>query len=145
MQDSKRYLPLLGRALIALPFIFSGIGKLAAPAATIGFIGSVGLPFPQLGYLVALAVELGCATLLLIGYRVRPVAIVMGLFCVATAVFFHRNFADQSQMINFLKNIMILGGLLQVAYFGAGPVSIDARAAARSGEATINPVRGRTA
>ncbi len=126
MQDSNRYLPLLGRALIALPFIFSGIGKLAAPAATIGYIRAVGLPLPQLGLLVAVAVELGFATLLLVGYRVRPVAIVLALFCLATAVFFHHDFADQNQMINFLKNIMILGGLLQVVYFGAGPLSIEA-------------------
>jgi putative oxidoreductase len=45
---------------------------------------------------------------------------------VATAIFFHRNFADQNQMIHFLKNIMIAGGLLQIVYFGAGPMSIDA-------------------
>lgn len=68
----------------------------------------------------------GCATLLLLGYRVRPIAIVLALYCLATAIFFHRNLADQNQMINFLKNIMILGGLLQVVYFGAGPVSIEA-------------------
>jgi putative oxidoreductase len=126
MQESNRYLPLLGRALIALPFIFSGIGKLVAPATTIGYIAGVGLPFPQLGLVIAIAVELGCATLLLLGYRVRPIAIVLALYCLATALFFHRNFADQNQMINFFKNIMILGGLLQVVYFGAGPVSIEA-------------------
>jgi putative oxidoreductase len=126
MQESNRYLPLLGRALIALPFILSGIGKLAAPAATIGYIAGVGLPFPPLGLAIAIAVELGCATLLLLGYRVRPIAIVLALYCLATALFFHRNFADQNQMINFFKNIMILGGLLQVVYFGAGPVSIEA-------------------
>ncbi len=44
----------------------------------------------------------------------------------ATAIFFHRNFADQNQMIHFLKNVMIAGGLLQIVYFGAGPMSIDA-------------------
>ena len=126
MKDSNRYLPLLGRALIALPFMISGIGKIAAPAATIGHISSVGLPFPQLGLLIALAVELGCSTLLLLGYRVRPAAIVLALYCLATGIFFHRNFADQNQMINFFKNIMIMGGLLQVVYFGAGPMSIEA-------------------
>lgn len=126
MQDSNRYLPLLGRALIALPFIFSGIGKLAAPAATIGYISSVGLPLPQLGWIIALAVELGLSTLLLLGYRVRPVAIALALYCLATAIFFHRNFAEQNQMINFFKNIMILGGLLQIVYFGAGPLSFEA-------------------
>ena len=36
------------------------------------------------------------------------------------------NFADQNQMIHFLKNVMITGGLLQIVYFGAGPMSVDA-------------------
>jgi len=47
------------------------------------------------------------------------------LFTLATAIFFHHNFADQNQMIHFLKNIMLMGGLLNIAYFGAGPVSLD--------------------
>jgi putative oxidoreductase len=51
----------------------------------------------------------------------------MAVFTLATAIFFHRNFADQNQMIHFLKNIMITGGLLQVAHFGAGRFSLDAR------------------
>jgi putative oxidoreductase len=143
MQDSNRYLPLLGRALIALPFMFSGLGKLAAYHATVGYIGAVGLPFPQLGWVIALCVELGGGTLLLLGYRVRPVAVVLAVFALATAVFFHRNFADQNQMINFLKNIMILGGLLQVVYFGAGPLSLDARTTARA--AGSGEIHGRTA
>lgn len=143
MQASNRYLPLLGRALIALPFIFSGLGKLAAYHTTVGYISAVGLPLPQLGWLIALGVELGGGTLLLLGYRVRPVAIVLAVFALATAIFFHRNFADQNQMINFLKNIMILGGLLQIVYFGVGPLSIDARATART--VGLNEVRGRTA
>ena len=143
MQDSNRYLPLLGRALIALPFMFSGLGKLFAYHTTVGYISAVGLPLPQLGWLIALAVELGGGTLLLLGYRVRPVAVVLAVFALATAVFFHRNFADQNQMINFLKNIMILGGLLQVVYFGAGPLSLDARTAART--AGLGEIRGRTA
>jgi putative oxidoreductase len=144
MQASNRYLPLFGRALIGIPFIFSGLGKLAAYTATVGFIGSVGLPLPQLGWLIAVVVELGGGTLLLLGYRVKVVASVLGVFAVATAVFFHRNFADQNQMINFLKNIMILGGLLQVVYFGAGPLSLDARATAREG-GSPSEIRGRTA
>ena len=40
---------------------------------------------------------------------------------------FHHNFADQDQMIHFLKNVMMAGGLLQIAAFGAGAVSIDHR------------------
>jgi putative oxidoreductase len=126
MEKSNRYLPLLGRVMIGAPFILSGLGKLAAHDATVGYISSVGLPLPQLSWLIAMTVEIGGGALLLLGYRTRLVAVVVALFTLATAIFFHRNFADQNQMIHFLKNIMIAGGLLQIVYFGAGPLSIDA-------------------
>jgi putative oxidoreductase len=126
MENSNRYLPLLGRVMIGAPFILSGLGKLAAHDATVGYIASVGLPFPQLSWLIAMTVEIGGGALLLLGYRTRLVALIVALFTLATAIFFHRNFADQNQMIHFLKNIMIAGGLLQIVYFGAGPLSIDA-------------------
>jgi putative oxidoreductase len=57
------------------------------------------------------------------------------VFTLATAVFFHNNFADQNQMIHFLKNIAIAGGLLQVATFGAGSISIDGLRTKRHGRA----------
>jgi putative oxidoreductase len=126
MEQSNRYLPLLGRVLIGAPFILSGLSKLAAHDATVGYISSVGLPFPQLAWLIAVVVESGGGTLLILGYRARLVAFVVALFALATAISFHRNFADQNQMIHFLKNIMLTGGLLQIVYFGAGPLSIDA-------------------
>ena len=59
MEKSNRYLPLLGRVLIGAPFILSGLGKLAAHDATVGYISSVGLAFPQLGWLIAMTVEMG--------------------------------------------------------------------------------------
>jgi putative oxidoreductase len=49
------------------------------------------------------------------------------LFCVATAVLFHHNFADQNQMINFMKNFAMAGGFLQVVALGAGSFTLDAR------------------
>ena len=51
----------------------------------------------------------------------------MPVFTLAAAIFFHHDFADRNQMIHFLKNIMIIGGLLQIAHFGAGRYSLDAR------------------
>jgi putative oxidoreductase len=134
MENSNRYLPLLGRVMIGAPFILSGLGKLMAHDATVGYIGSVGLPLPQLAWLIALLVEIGGGALLISGFRARPVALVMAVFALATAIFFHRNFADQNQMIHFLKNVMLAGGLLQIVYFGAGPLSVDAsRKASQSG------------
>jgi putative oxidoreductase len=124
-----RYLPLAGRLLIGLPFAMSGLAKVAAYGPTIQMIGAVGLPFPALAFAVAVAVELGGGLLLIAGLRVRPVAIALALFSLAAAAFFHANFADQNQMIHFLKNVMIAGGLLQIAAFGAGAFSIDNRRA----------------
>ncbi|WGS45431.1 DoxX family protein [Burkholderia sp. JSH-S8] len=126
--DRYRFLPLLGRILIGAPFVMSGLSKLGAMAATVGYISAVGLPAPSLAFAVAVIVEAGGGLLLLSGYRVRAVSLVMAAFCVATAAFFHNHFADQNQMIHFLKNVMMAGGLLQIAYFGAGAFSLDARA-----------------
>ncbi|MDV7210041.1 DoxX family protein [Azotobacter beijerinckii] len=115
-----------GRALLSSLFIVSGLGKAAAPAATLGYIGSTGMPFPSLALAVALLIELGFATALLVGYRTRFVAVVMAGFTVATALAFHNQLGDQNQFIHFLKNLAIAGGLLQVAAFGAGTLSLDA-------------------
>ena len=125
--SATRYLPFAGRPMIGLPFAMSGFGKLAAYSATTGMIGAVGLPFPPLAFAVAVAVELGGGLLLIAGYQARTVAIALAVFSLATAVSFHSNFADQNQMIHFLKNVMLAGGLLQIAAFGAGALSVDNR------------------
>jgi putative oxidoreductase len=125
--DTTRYLPFVGRLLIGLPFAMSGLGKLAAYGPTTTMIAAVGLPAPPLAYAVAVAVELGGGLLLVAGYQARLVAIALALFSIATAVSFHNNFADQNQIIHFLKNVMMAGGLLQIAAFGAGVISLDNR------------------
>ncbi len=125
--EVTRFLPLLGRLLIGLPFLMSGFGKLTAYGATTAYIGSVGLPLAPLGWAIAVAFEIGGGLLLILGFRAREVAFGVAVFTLATAIFFHRNFADQDQMIHFLKNVMIIGGLLQIAHFGAGRFSLDAR------------------
>ena len=127
MTPSTSFTPAFGRLLLAILFLLSGLSKLAAPGATIGYISMVGLPLPQLGYALALLVEVGGGLLLVVGFQTRIVALVLAVFTVVTALVFHNDFADQNQMIHFLKNIAITGGLLQVASFGAGAFSLDAR------------------
>ena len=117
----------VGRFLIAILFIMSGLSKITTPAAIIGYIDSAGLPFPTLGYVITLAVEIGGGLLLLTGFQARIAAGIMAVFTIAAALAFHRNFVDQNQMIHFMKNIAITGGLLQVVAFGAGRFSLDAR------------------
>ena len=129
MSDTTRYLPFLGRLLIGGVFILSGLGKLATYGAVTAGIAAVGLPFPPLAFATAIIVEVGFGFLLIVGFQTRAVAVVLALWCAATALSFHRNFADQNQMIHFLKNMMIMGGLLQIVHFGAGAVSVDGRRA----------------
>ena len=114
-----------GRLLMAVIFVISGVEKLISPTSTIGYITSLGLPAPLLGYIGSMALELVCATALILGYRTRVVAWVLAIYCVVTAVIFHHAFADQNQMFNFLKNVAMAGGLLAFSAYGAGTFSID--------------------
>lgn len=131
MKDNTQYLPFAGRVLIGGIFVMSGASKLGAYGGITAAISAAGLRFAPLGFAVAIAVEIGLGFLLLIGYRARPVAFMLAIWCVVTATFFHRNFADQNMFIHFLKNLMIAGGLLQIVHFGAGALSVDNRRTAR--------------
>ncbi|OON60624.1 LysR family transcriptional regulator [Massilia sp. KIM] len=118
-------IPAIGRILMATIFVVSGVGKLMAPAATIGYIASSGLPFATLGLAVAVAIEVGGGAMLALGLKTRLVAGVLAAFSVVTAFAFHHAIADQNQLIHLLKNITMAGGLLQVVAFGAGAWSLD--------------------
>lgn len=133
--DSTRYLPFVGRSLIGLPFAMGGLSKLAAYGPTTAMIAAAGLPVPPLAFATAVALELGGGLLLIAGYQVRLVATALAVFCFVTAFSFHTNFADQNQMINFLKNVMMAGGLLQIVAFGAGAISLDSRFSRERGTA----------
>src|SRR5258706_5720008 len=126
MNSVSRYAPVIGRVLIAVIFLISGFGKIADPIGTQGYIAAAGLPLPLVAYVVAVIVEAGGGLLLLLGFQTRIAALALAVFSVAAAFGFHHDFGDQSQMIHFLKNLAIAGGLLQVVAFGAGAFSLDA-------------------
>ncbi|GAA4341304.1 DoxX family protein [Variovorax defluvii] len=129
---SQDVLALVGRVLIALLFVPAGFGKLTGFAGTVGYIGSVGLPLPEVGAAIAIIVELGLGLALLVGYKTRIAAIALAVFTVAASVFFHNYWAlpaDKAfvNQLMFFKNIAVAGGLLAIAAFGAGRFSIDRR------------------
>ena len=125
-------IPAIGRILMAAIFLVSGVGKALAPAATIGYIQSVGLPSATLGLVAAVAIEVGGGLMLALGIRTRLVAALLAAFSVVTAFVFHNAVGDQNQLIHLMKNIAMAGGLLQVVAFGAGAYSFDA-ASSRKG------------
>lgn len=124
---SSAYGQLFGRVLLSSIFLVSGAGKLAAPTATAAYITAMGLPLPLLGVAAAIAIELGAGMALLLGFRARLAALLLSGFCAVTGAMFHCQFGDQNQLIHFLKNLAMAGGLLQVAAVGAGVISLDRR------------------
>ncbi len=116
---------LIGRIMLALIFILAGVGKISDPAGSIGYMQSVNLP--SLLLWPAIGLELLGGIALAIGYKTRLVAFALAGFCLLTAALFHNNFADQMQMILFLKNIAIAGGLLLLAVGGHTAFSVDNR------------------
>lgn len=116
---------LVARLLLAALFILAGINKLGAMEGTVGYIASVGLPFPELVYFGTVALEIGGGLLLAAGFKARYAALALGVFSVLTAVIFHSNFAEQSEITAFLKNLAIAGGMFAVVAFGPGRFSLD--------------------
>src|SRR5258707_3620032 len=104
--EVTRFLPLVGRILIGLPLLVSGLGKLAAFGPTTAYISSVGLPLAPLGWAIAIAFEVGGGVLLILGFRLREVASGLAGFTLGAAVFFHHDFTDRNQMIHFSPNTL---------------------------------------
>lgn len=119
------YIALVTRLLLAQIFILSGLTKLGSYAATQGYMESMGVPSLLLPLVIAL--EIGGGLSLVVGWLARWSALALAGFCIATAVLFHWNFADQMQAINFMKNLAMTGGLLLLYVHGAGRLSMDAR------------------
>lgn len=116
---------LLGRIMLALIFILAGLGKIQDPAGTAGYMQSMGVPGILLWPTIALEVLGGLA--IAIGYKTRYAAFALAIFSILAAVIFHRDFGDQMQMILFLKNIAMAGGLLLLAVGGKTAYSVDMR------------------
>jgi putative oxidoreductase len=130
MKELKLFGPLIGRILIALIFLLAGFGKLTGFAGTVGYIASKGLPLPQLAAVGAIIVELGGGIMLVVGWKTRLAAAAMFAFTALTALIFHNFWSvppeqAQNQMIHFMKNISMMGGLLYVVIHGAGALSLD--------------------
>ena len=118
---------LAGRILLAAIFLISGLGKITAFAGTAAYMASLGVPGALLPAVIAIEV-LG-AIAIIAGWKTRITALLLAGFTLLTGLLFHSNFADQVQMIMFLKNVSIAGGFLLLVANGSGPLSVDHRLA----------------
>ena len=123
MEQLKTFSPLIARILIGGFFLLSGVGKVGDIAGTAGYMEMVGIP----GFLAwpAALFEIALGLSLIAGFQIRLAALAGAAFCIATAVLFHRDFADQMQMVMFLKNFSIAGAFLMFFANGAGKFAFD--------------------
>ena len=132
---------LLARILLVVLFAVSGWGKLTGFAATVAYMAQVGAPVPYVAAVVATAVELLGAIAIALGLWTRPVALLLALFTLGTALIGHPFWtmegADRyANSINFYKNISIISAFLLLYVTGPGRYSVDARL----GQAVTSPV-----
>jgi putative oxidoreductase len=128
--NAPRFAPLVGRVMLALIFMISGFSKITHFAGTAAYMTSKGMPLSQVLLVGAIVVELGGGLMLAAGWKARWAALAIFLFAIPTTLVFHPFWAvdaaeTQNQMIHFLKNIAIMGGMLYVVVFGPGPLSLD--------------------
>lgn len=121
---------LIGRVLMAAIFITSGIAKLTNTEETVGYMTSMGIPAPNTLAIVAGIAEVAGGAALVFGFLTRLAALGLILFMIPTTLIFHAFWtyegAEQKmQMINFMKNLAILGGLATIMAFGPSRYSID--------------------
>ena len=124
---------LAGRILVALLFILAGWNKIGGFDGVAGYIGSKGLPMPQVLAALTIALELGGGLLLAIGFKTRLVAVLFFLWLIPTTLLFHAYWGitdaaqAQAQFNNFYKNVSIMGAMALLFAFGPGAYSLDKR------------------
>jgi putative oxidoreductase len=123
----KNPVPLIARILLSAIFIQSGVGKIMDPSGTQQYMAAYGMPLTGLFLIGAIFCEIFGSLSILLGFKARLGATLLVIFMIPTTLIFHTKLSDQVQMIMFMKNLAIIGGLLMVAYFGSGPISLDAK------------------
>ena len=122
---------LAARVLLVLLFVMFGWQKLIGFAVTEARFGEIGVPLPMAAAMVAVVMELVVGLAILVGVATRPLAVLLAVYTLATAFLGHRYWtmtgpAQGAAMINFYKNVSIMGGLLALYVAGAGRYSVDA-------------------
>ena len=132
MTTNQNAMALIGRVLLALMFLLTGIGKIGGFTGTVAYISSVNLPLPSVLAAGSLVLEIVAGVALIVGYKTRWAALALALFTIAAAVLFHNFWAmppdkQMMQQVIFMKNMAVTGGLLILALAGPGAWSVDRR------------------
>ncbi|WP_414439968.1 DoxX family protein [Burkholderia sp. 22PA0106] len=132
LEGQKDGVLLVARVLMMVLFVMFGWQKLTGFSGTVAYMGSTGVPAPMLAAAVAVVMEFVAGVLIVLGFWTRPVALLLALYTLGTAFIGHHYWTmsgmeQYANMINFYKNVSIVGGLLVLAVAGPGRFSIDRR------------------
>jgi len=120
------FIPLIARIFLSLIFLSSMAGKIGNFQGTAGYMQHMGMTFATEFFLVGAILLLAVGGFsVLLGYRAKTGALLLMVFLVPATLIFHNDFADKIQMIMFMKNLAIMGGLLMIYAYGSGPYSLD--------------------
>ena len=120
----ETWAPVLGRVFIAALLIVGGLAKVTGFDGNVAYAEAFGVPFPTVAIILAIIIELGGGLLMLVGFYTRLVAFITIVFLVVVTLFFHTNFADPMEQMQFLKNFAIIGGLLYLSVYGAQKAAV---------------------
>src|ERR1700686_4451601 len=120
---------LAGRLLLAGIFVHEGVFLAMNFAAASTAIAKVGVP--ALAVIGTIALQLVAGIAIAVGWHPRLGAAALGLFCLATAILFHTNFANRNELLHFEKDLAIAGGMFVLMLRGAGGYSVQAFARQR--------------
>jgi len=129
-QNQKDAVILAARVLLMVLFVLFGWSKLIGFSGTAALMAREGLPLPMIAATIAVVMEFLVGIAIVVGFYTRPLALLMAVYTLATALIGHHYWTMEAaqragNMINFYKNISIIGGLLLLCVTGAGRYSID--------------------
>ena len=125
MEWFKAFISLIGRILLVLIFLNSGIGKIGNFEGTAQYMAKFGMPFTNYFLIGAIFLELVGSITAILGYYTRFGAFLILIFLIPTTLIFHTNFGDKIQVIMFMKNVSMFGGCLLLLSQGPGRLSLD--------------------
>jgi putative oxidoreductase len=124
-EKNRDILLLAGRILGCLLFLIAGYNKIIKQDFYVGYFGKLGVPMPSISVSGAMAFEIIGGLLLLVGYKTRSVAFLLGLYSLVAGLFAHLAWGDPNQLNHFFKNVTIFGALLAFCVAGPGKYSVD--------------------
>lgn len=126
------YMLVAARVLLGMIFVMAGFYKLFNWSDVAFYMSAHKVPVVPLALLISLLLELVCGLSVVLGYRAEMGAAVLGFYLLPVTLIFHHFWAldgmeAQAELINCMKNLSIMGGLLLIAGHGAGPLTLEER------------------